>query len=375
MISLSTTPATRYFIGIMSGTSLDGVDAALVAHTGDDFQQINQAFVPYPAAVKQTLLDLHHPATNELHAAAVMANTLAELYAETVQKILQQSGLPAESITAIGCHGQTIRHCPDLPEGQAYTLQIGNHARLAELTQIAVIGDFRSRDIAAGGQGAPLVPAFHQAVFASTTKNRAIINIGGIANISWLPVNGQVTGFDSGPGNMLLDQWTQQHTGQAYDANGDWSASGQVNKALLQAMLAEPYLALAAPKSTGRDLFNQQWLKQHLQRLDDRPENIARTLLELTAISIADAITRFCPNTDEAYVCGGGARNGLLMHRLSALTGYAIEPTDKLGVEVDWVEAVAFAWLAQRCVDGLSGNLPAVTGAQGPRILGAIYPA
>jgi anhydro-N-acetylmuramic acid kinase len=375
MISLSTTPATRYFIGIMSGTSLDGVDAALVAHTGDDFQQINQAFVPYPAAVKQTLLDLHHPATNELHAAAVMANTLAELYAEAVQNILQQSGLPAESITAIGCHGQTIRHCPDLPEGQAYTLQIGNHARLAELTQIAVIGDFRSRDIAAGGQGAPLVPAFHQAVFASTTKNRAIINIGGIANISWLPVNGQVTGFDSGPGNMLLDQWTQQHTGQAYDANGDWSASGQVNEALLQAMLAEPYLALAAPKSTGRDLFNHQWLKQHLQRLDDRPENIARTLLELTAISIADAITRFCPNTDEAYVCGGGARNGLLMHRLSALTGYAIQPTDKLGVEVDWVEAVAFAWLAQRCVDGLSGNLPAVTGAQGPRILGAIYPA
>jgi anhydro-N-acetylmuramic acid kinase len=375
MISPSTTPATRYFIGIMSGTSLDGVDAALVVHTGDDFQQINQAFVPYPAAVKQTLLDLHHPATNELHAAAVMANTLAELYAEAVQKILQQSGLPAESITAIGCHGQTIRHCPDLPDGQAYTLQIGNHARLAELTQIAVIGDFRSRDIAAGGQGAPLVPAFHQAVFASTTKNRAIINIGGIANISWLPVNGQVTGFDSGPGNMLLDQWTQQHTGQAYDANGDWSASGQVNEALLQAMLAEPYLALAAPKSTGRDLFNHQWLKQHLQPLNDRPENIARTLLELTAISIADAITRFCPDIEEAYVCGGGARNGLLMHRLSALTGYTIEPTDKLGVAVDWVEAVAFAWLAQRCVDGLSGNLPAVTGAQGPRILGAIYPA
>jgi anhydro-N-acetylmuramic acid kinase len=375
MISLSNTPATRYFIGIMSGTSLDGVDAALVAHTGDDFQQINQAFVPYPAAVKQTLLDLHHPATNELHAAAVMANTLAELYAEAVQKILQQSGLPAESITAIGCHGQTIRHCPDLPDGQAYTLQIGNHARLAELTQIAVIGDFRSRDIAAGGQGAPLVPAFHQAVFASTTKNRAIINIGGIANISWLPVNGQVTGFDSGPGNMLLDQWTQQHTGQAYDANGDWSASGQVNEALLQAMLAEPYLAQTAPKSTGRDLFNQQWLKQHLQPLDDRPENIARTLLELTAITIADAITRFCPDIEEAYVCGGGARNGLLMHRLSALTGYTIEPTDKLGVEVDWVEAVAFAWLAQRCVDGLSGNLPAVTGAKGPRILGAIYPA
>jgi anhydro-N-acetylmuramic acid kinase len=374
MISQST-PATRYFIGIMSGTSLDGVDAVLVAHAGRDFQQINQAFVSYPPAVKQTLLALHQPAINELHDAAVMANTLAALYAEAVQKLLQQSGLPASEITAIGCHGQTIRHCPDLPDGQAYTLQIGNHARLAELTQIAVIGDFRSRDIAAGGQGAPLVPAFHQAVFASTTKNRAIINIGGIANISWLPVNGHVTGFDSGPGNMLLDQWMQQHTGQAYDANGDWSASGQVNTALLDAMLAEPYLALAAPKSTGRDLFNQQWLTQHLQTIDDRPENIARTLLELTALSIADAITRFCPNLDEAYVCGGGAHNGLLVTRLSALLGCAIEPTDQLGVDVDWVEAVAFAWLAQRCVDGLSGNLPAVTGAAGPRILGAIYPA
>ncbi|MGQ2964987.1 anhydro-N-acetylmuramic acid kinase [Methylophilus sp.] len=374
MISHSTS-AKRYFIGIMSGTSLDGVDAALVAHTGDAFQQIDQAFVPYPAPVKQILLALHEPANNELHVAAMMANTLAALYADAVQKLLAQSGLPAAEITAIGCHGQTIRHCPDLPDAQAYTLQIGNHARLAELTKIAVVGDFRSRDIAAGGQGAPLVPAFHQAVFASASRNRAIINIGGIANISWLPATGQVTGFDSGPGNMLLDQWTQQHTGQAYDANGDWSAGGQVNDALLQAMLAEPYLALAAPKSTGRDLFNQQWLARHLQTKTDRPQNIARSLVELTAVSIADAITRFCPNTDEVYVCGGGAHNRLLMSRLSALLGCAIEPSDTLGVDADWVEAVAFAWLAQRCIDGLSGNLPAVTGAHGPRVLGAIYPA
>jgi anhydro-N-acetylmuramic acid kinase len=375
MISQSAVPDTRYFIGIMSGTSLDGVDAALVAHTGDCFEQVDQAFVPYPSVIKRALLALHQPAINELHDAALMANSLAELYAESVLKILQQSQLPASAITAIGCHGQTIRHCPDLQDGQAYTLQIGNHARLAELTNITVIGDFRSRDIAAGGQGAPLVPAFHQAVFASLTKNRAIINIGGIANISWLPVDGQVTGFDSGPGNMLLDQWTQQHTGQAFDANGTWSASGQVNNVLLEAMLAEPYLAQAAPKSTGRDLFNQQWLAQHLHGVDDRPENIARTLLELTALSIADAIKRFCPAIDEAYVCGGGAHNGLLIERLSALIGCCIDPTDKLGVEVDWVEAVAFVWLAQRCVDGLSGNLPAVTGARGLRVLGAIYPA
>lgn len=375
MISQPSSSATRYFIGIMSGTSLDGVDAVLVAHTGHDFKQISEAFVPYPAAVKQTLLALHQAATNELHDAAVMANILAALYADAVQKILHKSNLPASAITAIGCHGQTIRHCPDLPDEQAYTLQIGNNARLAELTKISVIGDFRSRDIAAGGQGAPLVPAFHQAVFASTTKNRAIINIGGIANISWLPVHGDVTGFDSGPGNMLLDQWTQQHTGQTYDANGNWSASGKVNTMLLDAMLAEPYLAQDAPKSTGRDLFNQAWLTQHLQGTQDRPENIARTLLELTARSIADAVTRFCPNVDEVYVCGGGAHNRLLITRLTDLLHCAIEPTDHLGVNVDWVEAVAFAWLAQRCVDGLSGNLPAVTGAQGPRILGAIYPA
>lgn len=375
MISQPSTPESRYFIGIMSGTSLDGVDAALVASTHDTFKQIGQAFVAYPPVVKQAVLALHQPAINELHDAAVMANTLSALYADAVLKLLDQTGLVASDITAIGCHGQTIRHCPDLPDVQAYTLQIGNHARLAELTGISVIGDFRSRDIAAGGQGAPLVPAFHQAVFASTTKNRAIINIGGIANISWLPVHGDVTGFDSGPGNMLLDQWTQHHTGQTYDANGDWSASGKVNTMLLDAMLAEPYLAQDAPKSTGRDLFNQAWLTQHLQGTQDRPENIARTLLELTARSIADAVTRFCPNVDEVYVCGGGAHNRLLITRLTDLLHCAIEPTDLLGVNVDWVEAVAFAWLAQRCVDGLSGNLPAVTGAQGPRILGAIYPA
>lgn len=375
MISQPTITKMRHFIGIMSGTSLDGVDAALVTQTGDSFQQIDQAFVAYPPSVKQILLDLHQPAVNELHDAALMANTLAALYAEAVIKLLDQSGLDASAITAIGCHGQTIRHCPDLTHGQAYTLQIGNNARLAELTSICVVGDFRSRDIAAGGQGAPLVPAFHQAIFASPEKNRAIINIGGIANISWLPVNGQVTGFDSGPGNMLLDQWTQQHTGKAYDANGDWSAGGKVNTKLLDAMLAEPYLALDAPKSTGRDLFNQAWLSKHLQSIQDDPQNIARTLLELTARSIAEAITRFCPNIDEAYVCGGGAHNSLLVDRVSALIRIPVAPTDTLGVDADWVEAVAFAWLAQRCVDGLSGNLPAVTGAQGPRILGAIYPA
>ncbi|MDP8566484.1 anhydro-N-acetylmuramic acid kinase [Methylophilus aquaticus] len=372
-------PATplhsRYFIGMMSGTSLDGVDTVLVQQSVEGVRQLAEHFLPYPENIKQTLLALHHPAMNELHEAAITANALARLYAESVHQLLAKAAIPASAISAIGCHGQTIRHCPDLQDGLAYTSQIGNLARLAELTNISVVGDFRSRDIAAGGQGAPLVPAFHQAVFAHATNNRAIINIGGIANISWLPAQGAVTGFDSGPGNMLLDQWINQHTGKPYDADGAFSACGTVNNALLQAMLAEPYLQITPPKSTGRDLFNQIWLTHHLQQMTDTPQNVARTLLEFTALTIADAIHKHCPDVHEIFVCGGGVHNGMLMSRIAAALHMPVQKTEELGIGADWVEAVAFAWLAQRCVDGLSGNLPAVTGAAGPRILGAIYPA
>lgn len=374
-MNTATHPPHRYFIGMMSGTSLDGVDTVLVQQTAEGVRQLAEHFLPYPENIKQTLLALHHPAINELHEAAITANALAGLYAESVHQLLAKTEIPATAISAIGCHGQTIRHCPDLQDGLAYTSQIGNLARLAELTNITVVGDFRSRDIAAGGQGAPLVPAFHQAVFAHATNNRAIINIGGIANISWLPAQGTVTGFDSGPGNMLLDQWVYQHTGQPYDAGGAWSASGTVNQALLQAMLAEPYLHIAPPKSTGRDLFNQDWLAHHLQRITDAPHNIARTLLELTALTIADAIHNHCTDVHELFACGGGVHNGMLMSRIASAIGMPVQKTEALGIGADWVEAVAFAWLAQRCMDGLSSNLPAVTGAAGPRILGAIYPA
>lgn len=370
----ATASSPRLFIGLMSGTSLDGVDAVLVSQQGADISQQGQYFLPYPASLRTQLLALHLPAHNELHTAAIIANQLADLYAEAVHGLLHAYHRAASEITALGCHGQTIRHCPDLKDGQAYTLQLGNHARLAERTGITVIGDFRSRDIAAGGQGAPLVPAFHQAVFASDDMHRVILNIGGIANLSDLPGQQQVTGFDSGPGNLLMDAWTLQHTGQAYDAAGAWASGGQVNVALLQAMLADPYFSLPAPKSTGRDLFNQDWLTQHLQSHADTPKNIARTLVELTAVSIAQAIAQHCPNAQAVYVCGGGAHNTLLMGRIQQLTGLPLHLTDSLGVGVDWVEAVAFAWLAQRCLDGLPGNLPAVTGAAGPRILGAIYP-
>lgn len=374
-MNTATHPPHRYFIGIMSGTSLDGVDTVLVQQSAEGVRQLAEHFLPYPESIKQALLALHHPAINELHDAAITANALACLYAESVHQLLAKAEIPATAITAIGCHGQTIRHCPDLQDGLTYTSQIGNLARLAELTHITVVGDFRSRDIAAGGQGAPLVPAFHQAVFAHAINNRAIINIGGIANISWLPVQGTVTGFDSGPGNMLLDQWVYQHTGQPYDADGAWSANGTVNQALLEAMLAEPYLHIAPPKSTGRDLFNQDWLARHLQRISDTPQNIARTLLELTALTIADAIGQHCSDVHEIFACGGGVHNGMLMSRIAAAIHMPVQKTEVLGIGADWVEAVAFAWLAQRCIDGLSGNLPAVTGAAGPRILGAIYPA
>ncbi len=376
LMNLPASPSSpRLFIGLMSGTSLDGVDAVMVTQQADQVAQQGQYFVPYPATLKQALLDLHTPAQDELHQAAVISNQLADLYAQAVHGLLAESSLAPNAVTAIGCHGQTIRHCPELAAGQAYTLQLGNHARLAELTGITVVGDFRSRDIAAGGQGAPLVPAFHQAVFAATDRHRVIINIGGIANLSDLPVNGNVTGFDSGPGNLLMDAWTLTHTGQPYDASGAWAVRGEVNQALLQSLLADPYFAQPIPKSTGRDLFNQAWLERHLQTHADTPQNVARTLLELTAVTIANALQQYCHGAQEVYVCGGGAHNLALIDRLQTLCGLPIQRTDALGVGVDWVEAVAFAWLAQRCIDRLPGNLPAVTGAAGPRVLGAIYPA
>lgn len=368
-------PLSRYFIGMMSGTSLDGVDAVLVQSNALGVKQIAHAFLAYPAALKQQLLTLHVAGHDELHLTAIAANQLADLYAQTVPSLLQQSGLQAHQITAIACHGQTIRHCPNTNEAQAYTIQIGNHARLAERTNITVIGDFRSRDIAAGGQGAPLVPAFHQAVFADPHHQRTIINIGGIANISWLPHTGEVIGFDSGPGNMLLDSWTEHHTGKAYDQAGAWSATGNVHPSLLEAMTKDAYFQLGIPKSTGRDYFHMAWLTQHVSTFALPPEDVARTLLELTAITITEAVSRYCVGVDDIYLCGGGAHNHVLVQRIRALSPCPVHLTDALGIGVDWVEAVAFAWLAQRCIDGQPGNLAAVTGARGPRILGAIYPA
>ena len=375
----------------MSGTSLDGVDVALCGFD-DNCKLIATHFLPYPAALKSALLALHHPSENELEAAILLGNQLAGLYATAVNQLLATNNLSANDITAIGCHGQTIRHRPELK----FTLQIGNNALLAELTNITVVGDFRSRDIAAGGQGAPLVPAFHQAIFGDSNKNRAIVNIGGIANITYLGKtgldktvlgknglskngagsnSGKVLGFDSGPGNMLLDSWAKLRLGKDYDANGDWAATGVVLESLLSNMLAEPYFALPPPKSTGRDLFNDHWLKQHLLYPHLRSQDVARTLVALTAFTIADSIKMDCFETDEIFVCGGGAHNGLLIKSLAAeLGGAQIQSTMALGIDVDWVEAAAFAWLAKQTINNKPSNLPAVTGATGLRVLGAVYP-
>ena len=368
------------YIGIMSGTSLDGIDVCLADVQDKQFKVLATYFLAYPISIKSKLLTLHTPSHNELEEAELVANQLAKLYAEAVNALLDQQHLKPEQIVAIGCHGQTIRHKPIVNHDVGFTLQIGNAALLAELTQITVVSDFRSRDIAAGGQGAPLVPAFHQAVFSHPETSRAIINIGGIANITYLPKTtdqqNSVSGFDSGPGNMLIDAWTKQHLHQDYDADGAWARTGRVNDALLQQMLGDPYLAAPPPKSTGRDLFNDEWLQQQLSKITLSPQDVACTLTKLTANSIADALIKFCPPVDEIYLCGGGARNSLLVSELRHnLPNTLIEPTDALGVGVDWVEAAAFAWLAHQTISHRPGNLPAVTGAKGLRILGAISQA
>lgn len=368
--------ATELFIGLMSGTSLDGVDAALVEFSAADQDSVANAcrvrgthYLAFDPQLQTDLLQLHVPDTNELELAALTANRLARLYAQGVQQLLQQQRISAADVRAIGCHGQTIRHRPEL----GFTLQIGNTALLAELAGIDVVSDFRSRDVAAGGQGAPLVPAFHQAVFADAHANRVIVNIGGIANLTYLPADGEAGGFDSGPGNMLMDAWANRHLGKAYDESGNWADSGHVIDTLLAAMLAEDFFSQPPPKSTGRDLFNLPWLEQYLQS-GYKPADVQRTLLELTARSIAAAIERHCAAADEAYVCGGGAHNKVLLRRLQQLLpSMTTGLTDALGIQADWVEAAAFAWLAKRTLQRQPSNLPAVTGARGLRILGAIH--
>ncbi|ABX38535.1 protein of unknown function UPF0075 [Delftia acidovorans SPH-1] len=373
--------AHRYCIGLMSGTSLDGVDGVLVDFA-EGTQVLWHASRGFDAALRAELLALNTPdGRDELHRAALAANALARSYAEVVRELLQATGMAPAQIAAIGAHGQTVRHRPQMFDGTGYTLQLNSPALLAELSGVAVVADLRSRDVAAGGQGAPLVPAFHQGVFGRPGETVLVLNIGGIANLSVLAGDGTVLGFDCGPGNALMDGWCQTHTGQPYDDGGQWAATGQVLPALLDRLLAEPFLQQPPPKSTGRDLFHADWLAGHLSAsatspADARPADVQATLTEFTARACASAVQRFGRGGGELLVCGGGAFNTQLMQRIAALLpGVAVDTTAARGLPPQQVEAAAFAWLARQALLGLPGNLPAVTGARGPRILGAIHPA
>lgn len=370
------------YIGLMSGTSLDGVDGVLVdlAPEGDaPFQIHAHAHCPFPASLAQEMLALNDTGPAELHRAALAANALVRIYAHLISELLEDGQTAPAAVIAIGAHGQTVRHRPREFDGIGYTIQLNNPALLAELTGIDVVADFRSRDVAAGGHGAPLVPAFHRAVFGRPGETVAVLNLGGMANLTAMAANGSTVGFDCGPGNALLDQWCQRHKTHPFDSGGAWAAQGTVNEALLRELQSENYFHLPPPKSTGRDLFNPSWLDSHLgsaQMASISAQDVQATLAELTAWGCAEAVLRYADDARRVLVCGGGARNTDLMQRLAArLPHQTVAPTDQAGLGVDQVEAVAFAWLARAFVERKPGNLMQVTGAAGPRILGALYPA
>ena len=380
---------SELYIGLMSGTSLDGVDGVLLQDAGTCPRVIGHAYAPFAPALVRELLALNSSGADELHRSACCANQVVGLYAEVVAKLLRAADLAPSQVSAIGAHGQTVRHQPqafaldsaDASPIPGYSLQLNNPALLAELTGIDVVADFRSRDVAAGGQGAPLVPAFHQAVFGRAHEAVAVLNIGGISNVSLLEAtaaNGaSVLGFDCGPGNVLMDHWCQQHTGQAYDKDGAWAASGQVCGALLAALLGDAYFAKAPPKSTGRDWFNVRWLTQQLAPFAGLAAvDVQASLTALTAQCCAADVLRYGKNSKELIVCGGGALNGQLMRELQArLPQLAVTASDAFGLPPLQVEAAAFAWLARKTMHRETANLPKVTGARGTRILGGIYPA
>lgn len=368
-----------HYIGLMSGTSLDGVDGVLVDFSQGTPRVLSHQTLAFDDTLKAELMALNTAGANELHRGALAANALVQVYAQVVQALLTATGQTESTIRAIGAHGQTVRHQPGLFDGVGYTLQLNNPSLLAELTGIAVVADFRSRDVAAGGQGAPLVPVFHQGVFGKAAQTVAVLNIGGIANVSVLSAQGDVLGFDCGPGNALMDFWCQQHTGQPYDDNGQWGRSGRVMAPLLHAFMQEPFLQQPPPKSTGRDLFHPAWLTAHLTRFEHAsPADVQATLTEFTAQACANDVLRHAPDACELIVCGGGALNGLLMARLQAglsSTSCQVVSSAERGMPALQVEATAFAWLARQTVLAQPGNAPKVTGAKGARILGGIFPA
>jgi len=371
----------EYYIGLMSGTSLDAIDAALLDFTDNQIKLLATHSHTLPDVLKQTIEQLNQPGqSGEIHHMAVADLQLADVFAEAVNALLEQTGKRACNIMALGSHGQTIRH---LPDGMTpYTLQIGDPNRLAELTGITTVGDFRRRDIAAGGQGAPLAPAFHAALFRTSSENRAILNLGGMANLTLLPADPAqpVTGFDTGPGNVLLDAWYHRHHNEAYDQGGHWASTGQASGQLLATLLKLPFYSLTPPRSTGREQFNLEYLDSTLNQMTENPkpeavpEDIQATLSELTACSIAQALTTWGGDCERLLVCGGGVFNTDLHKRLeNHLPGLTIESTAVYGMAPEWIEAAAFAWLAKQTLHHQPGNLPEVTGASHNVVLGGIY--
>ena len=364
-----------YYIGLMSGTSVDAIDAALVSFDNNNIKLHSALNYPISDELRQQLLTLITPGENELVRMNQLDVKLGRLFSEAVLALLKQTNIPTTQVKAIGSHGQTLRHFPD--SETPGTLQIGDPNIIAETTGITTVADFRRRDIAAGGQGAPLVPAFHQSLLRDKKINRIILNIGGIANITVLEKDfaKPVIGFDTGPGNALMDSWIHKHTQQTHDKNGDWAASGSIHQQLLDTLLTDPYFNQPPPKSTGRETFNMQWLDQQLQNFAElSKEEIQTTLTELSAVTIAQATIKYAPDTEQVLVCGGGVHNKYLMKRLAEhLPKQLIQSTQVVGIDPDWVEAMAFAWLAKQTLNGQPGNLPSVTGARHPVVLGGIF--
>jgi anhydro-N-acetylmuramic acid kinase len=367
------------WLGLMSGTSVDGVDSVLLQCRGDAMDLVDRREHPIPQALRQGIIDISHSGDDEIERLGVLDRQIGALFADAALALLAQSGMGADRVSAIGSHGQTVRHRPPSAGGDPhtrFTLQIGDPATIAECTGITTVADFRRRDIAAGGEGAPLAPAFHAVAFSQPGTDRAVVNIGGIANVSLLRGGELVAGFDTGPGNTLMDQWALRHLGQPCDRGGSWAAGGRIEPVLLARLMAHPYLAASGPRSTGRETFNLRWLDGHLPDHALPPQDVMATLAEFTAESIALGIERGGIDPAEIFVCGGGSRNGHLMSRLARrLAPRPVEHTGALGIDPEWVEAAAFAWLASRTMAGLPGNAPAVTGAAGPRVLGAVFSA
>ncbi|MBI5041867.1 MAG: anhydro-N-acetylmuramic acid kinase [Gammaproteobacteria bacterium] len=364
-----------YYLGLMSGTSLDGIDAAIVDLSAPFPKVLAAHTLPFASTLRQALLDLAQgQSQNEIELFGSLDTRLGEQFAHAALALLEHSGIPAATIRAIGSHGQTVRHRPYGSE--PFTLQIGDPNIIAERTGITTVADFRRRDIAAGGQGAPLVPAFHAMCFRSTEEDRAILNLGGMANLTLLPADQQsaVSGFDTGPGNVLLDAWINKHQGKAYDPEGAWATQGAVIPALLDTLLRDGFFQQSPPKSTGREHFHLGWLEQHLRGTSHTPVDVHATLNTLTARSVANAITTWAAGTKRMLVCGGGAHNTRLLEVLQTyLPGVTIESTAAHGLEPDWIEAAAFAWMARETLSGRTSNMPSVTGARHPVILGGIY--